>query len=143
MRSPGIDAYRRQQLESMRPEQLVLVALEQGICACRSEDRRRARRAVQVLIGGLDFEYEIGGRLLTIYDWVFRLLREGKFADAEQVLTELHMTWQQACGVHPTAADQASGLHAEHSGQPYAGPPGPAATGGPSPGGGGLLDLAG
>ena len=110
MRSPGIDAYRRQQLESMRPEQLVLVALEQGISACRQRDRRRARRAVQVLIGGLDFQYDVGGRLLTLYDWVFRLLREGRFDDAEAVLKELHDTWQQACRIEDgrrTAAQNA------------------------------------
>ncbi len=98
MHNPGIDLYRRQQLESLRPEQLVLVALEQGIRACRNDDRRKARQVVQALINGLDFDYEVAGNLLMLYDWTFRLLREGRFAEAEKVLTEVHGMWTQAIG---------------------------------------------
>lgn len=127
MHNPGIDRYRRQQLESLRPEQLVLVALEQGIRACRCGDRRKARRVVQTLINGLDFDYEVAGNLLMLYDWTFRLLREGRFTEAEQILTEVHATWARATGpaaddtVYLSQADQEAGSHPAQKGVDLAG----------------------
>lgn len=96
MRTPGIQAYRRQQLESMRPEELVLVVYEQGIRACREQNARKARRAVQMLINALDFDFEVAGNLLTFYDWIYRLLREGQYEEAATALEEMRETWAAA-----------------------------------------------
>ena len=97
MRDPGIEAYRRQQLESMTPERLVLVAFEQGMLACRRREKARAQRTVIELIGGLDFEYEDqAGGLLKLYDWILQLLGEDRFAEAEQVFDRLRQAWGQA-----------------------------------------------
>ncbi len=97
MNSPGIDAYRRQQLEAMSPEQLVLVAYDQGILACRNRDRRRARRVVWQLMSALDFERgDVADQLLLLYDWLLRVIREGNFAGGERIFTELRVTWLQA-----------------------------------------------
>ena len=94
---PGIEAYRRQQLEGMKPEQLVLVALEQGVLACRRREKRRAQRVVIELIGGLDFNYsEQAGGLLSLYDWVLQLLGEDRFEEAETVFDRLRAAWAQA-----------------------------------------------
>ncbi len=97
MSNPGIDAYRRQQLEAMTPEQLVLVVFEQGVLACRKKDRRRAVRAVDELINALDPEVgEIADGMFLIYDWVRRLIREGAFEEAGRILDDLRATWIQA-----------------------------------------------
>ena len=97
MDTPQVQAYRRQQLEAASPGQLVLFVLEHAVRACRLQDRRRARRAVEELIGGLDLEQPEGaGGLLVLYDWVLRLLREGRFGEAEQILDELRGSWAQA-----------------------------------------------
>jgi flagellin-specific chaperone FliS len=92
-----IQAYRRQQVEAASPGQLVLIALEQGVAACRRGMRGRAQRAVEELIRALDFEQaEIAGGLLGLYDWVLRLLREGRSAEAAEILEELRRTWAEA-----------------------------------------------
>jgi flagellin-specific chaperone FliS len=92
-----IQAYRRQQVEAASPGQLVLIALEQGVAACRRGMRGRAQRAVQELIVALDFEQaEIAGGLLRLYDWVLQLLREGRSAEAAEILDELRRTWAEA-----------------------------------------------
>ncbi len=110
MASPGIGLYRRQQIEAMSPEELVLVIYEQGILACRKKDHRQARRVVTELIGALDFEQEeIAGGLLSLYDWVMRLVREGEFDEAGRILTELHTTWKEALGVMAKKTSQPQG----------------------------------
>jgi flagellin-specific chaperone FliS len=122
MQGPGVNRYRRQQLESMSPEQLVLVVYERAIVACRRQDRRRLRRALEQLILALDFEQgEIADRLLLLYDWVLRLGREGRFAEAEKVLGQLRAMWEEA-------------LQKERGGERAAAP---------APGDGGPLDLTG
>jgi flagellin-specific chaperone FliS len=97
MGHPGIEMYRRQQLEAMTPERLVLVALEQGMRACRQADKARAQRAVVELIGGLNFDYpEQAGGLLSLYDWVLQLLGEDRLEEAAAVIDRLRGAWAQA-----------------------------------------------
>jgi hypothetical protein len=109
MRHPGIDVYRRQQLEAMKPERLVLVALEEGVRACRQADKARAKRVVLELIGGLGFDYpEQAGGLLALYDWVLWLLGEDRFEEAAAVIEPLRAAWaealeRQSCGDSPPA----------------------------------------
>jgi flagellin-specific chaperone FliS len=92
-----LHAYRRQQVEAASPGQLVLMALEQGVAACRRGLRGRAQRVVQELIAALDFEQaEPAGGMLALYDWTLRLLREGRTAEAQRVLDELRGAWAQA-----------------------------------------------
>ena len=96
MEPPHIQAYRRQQVLGASPAQLLLMTYEQALAGCRRQDRHLARRAVEELIAGLDLTQEGAGGLLVLYEWVLRLLREGAFADAEQILEELHATWATA-----------------------------------------------
>ncbi len=104
MRYPGIEAYRRQQLEAMTPERLVLVALEQGEQACRRREKPRAQRVVIELIGGLNFEYaEQAGGLLALYDWILQLLGEDRFAEAAGVIERLRTAWAAALSANPGA----------------------------------------
>lgn len=92
-----LHAYRRQQVEAASPGQLVLIALEQSVAACRRGLRGRAQRIVLELIAALDFEQaETAGGMLSLYDWALRLLREGRTAEAERLLDELRGAWAQA-----------------------------------------------
>lgn len=80
----------------MSTEQLVLVAYRVGLRALRKKDRRLATRVFSELINGLNFEAgDVAGKLLMLYDYSLRLVREGKFEEAEAILSDLHETWQQ------------------------------------------------
>ena len=93
---PRLDSYREQEIQAMSTEQLVLVAYRLGLRALRKKDRRLATRVISELVNGLNFEAgEIAGRLLVLYDYMLRLVREGKFDEAEQMMAELHETWEQ------------------------------------------------
>lgn len=92
-----LQAYRRQLVEAASPGQLVLMALEQAVAACRRGMRGRAQRIVEELIQGLDFQYpDVAGGMLALYDWILRLLREGRVREAAALLDELRATWAQA-----------------------------------------------
>lgn len=81
----------------MSPEQLVLVTYRIGLRALRKRDRRLAIRVLSELVSGLNFEAgEIAGRLLVLYDYMLRQVREGQFEAAERMLSDLHDTWEQA-----------------------------------------------
>ena len=81
----------------MSTDQLVLVAYRVGLRALRKKDRRLATRVLSELVNGLNFDAgEIAGRLLVLYDYMLRQVREGQFAEAEMILSELHETWEQA-----------------------------------------------
>ncbi len=113
-----IDAYRRQEIAAASPGQLVRIAFEQGVVACRRQDRRRASRIVHELAAALDpAQPQIAGRLLVLYDWVLRLLREGRFPEAERILDELRVTWTQVlaaqCARGAPSRSAASGTHRE------------------------------
>jgi len=89
--------YREQEIQAMRPEQLVLVTYRIGLKALRKRDRRLAIRVLSELVSGLNFEAgEIAGRLLVLYDYMLRQVREGRFDVAEKMLSELHDTWEKA-----------------------------------------------
>lgn len=91
----------------MSTEQLVLVAYRVGLRALRKKDRRLATRVFSELINGLNFEAgDIAGKLLSLYDYSLRLVREGKYEEAEAILSELHDTWQQVVG--PSSASRST-----------------------------------
>ncbi|MCK4302890.1 MAG: flagellar protein FliS [Candidatus Eisenbacteria sp.] len=119
MPAPGVDAYRCQQLESMTPGQLVLVAYEQGILACRNQDRRRARRVIEHLIAALDFEQGgVADGLLLLYDWGLRLIQESKFQEAEDILEELRAAWVSAMATEKERAERSDSALPPRSGLP-------------------------
>jgi flagellin-specific chaperone FliS len=105
-----LHAYRRQQVEAASPGQLVLMAFEQGVAACRRGLRGRAQRVVHELIAALDFEQaETAGGMLALYDWILRLLREGRTAEAERLLDELREAWARALRAQEEARRTAGG----------------------------------
>ncbi|MFC1572841.1 hypothetical protein ACFL6M_04500 [Candidatus Eisenbacteria bacterium] len=114
MQTPGIRAYRHQQLDAMKPEQLVLVVLEQGIRACTTRDHRRARCVFEQLTAALDFDCgEVSVGLLNLYDWALQLVREGRFGEAQNILEELRTAWSRAMN---EALKPEEGLQTNHPG---------------------------
>jgi flagellin-specific chaperone FliS len=90
----GLKAYRRVKVESMSPGELVLATYDVAIRACRENNMKLAGDAVAELMSGLDFTYdEVAGKLVVMYDWIYRQIKEGKLEDAARFLTELREAW--------------------------------------------------
>ena len=93
----GLKAYQRVRIESMSEPELVLTAYDVAIQSCKQQDVRRAGRAIAELMNGLDFTYqEVAGNLLVLYDYIYRLIREGEFESAESFLRQLREAWAQS-----------------------------------------------
>lgn len=113
------NVYRRQQIESATPAQLIAMLYDATIRNCRSarqaieqHDRDRAARSllkaqdiVAELMGSLDVEAggNLGAALLQLYEYLYRRLVQANVRkdvqaveEAERLLTDLHQTWVQA-----------------------------------------------
>jgi flagellin-specific chaperone FliS len=100
----GLKAYRRVQIESMSPGELVLATYDVAIRACRENNIKLAGEAVTELMSGLDFTYEeVAGRLVVMYDWIYRQIKEGKLEDAARFLSELREAWAKIMAQEATA----------------------------------------
>ncbi len=95
--SSAAKAYRNEQLLNLTPVQVIEKLYSVAIQALRKNDAELAKRAVNELIAGLNFEYEqpaVG--LYRLYEYCKDCIRKGNPAEAISVLEELRATWVQA-----------------------------------------------
>ena len=79
------------------PSQLIGMAYDLAVLACRREDERQSVRAVQLLRDALR---SIGSQdsddLQRFLDWCLERIGEGEFQIAEQSLSALRNAWKEA-----------------------------------------------
>jgi flagellar protein FliS len=93
----AVNAYRKEQILNMSPVEVIKRLYEMGIMACRKNDPVLARKVVNELIAGLNFEYQdIAVGLYGLYDYTKRCIRQGKMEEAANILDELRATWVEA-----------------------------------------------
>ncbi len=97
--------YREQEIQAMSQEELILFTYRLGVRAVRKKDRTMSIRVLTELVNGLNFEAgDIAGKLLTLYDYMIRQVREGNFEEVETMLSDLLATWEKALGTKVEAA---------------------------------------
>jgi flagellin-specific chaperone FliS len=95
--STAAKKYRNEQLLNLTPVQVIDKLYRISINACRTNDPVLAKRAINELIVGLNFEHEeIAVGLYRLYEYCKHCIRQGKTSDAIVVLEELRATWAQA-----------------------------------------------
>jgi flagellin-specific chaperone FliS len=91
------NAYRNEHLLNLSPVQVIDKLYRISINACKNNDALLARRAINELIVGLNFDYEeIAVGLYRLYEYCKHCIRKGRMNDAVDVLEELRATWAQA-----------------------------------------------
>jgi len=89
----------------MSQEELILFTYRLGLRALKKRDRRMSIRVLSELVNGLNFEAgDMAGKLLLLYDYMLRQVREGNFEAAETMMSELLETWEKALGATAEAA---------------------------------------
>ncbi len=92
----------RRSVNSASPHQLVGMAYELAILACRRGDSERARKALQLL---RDVMRSVGpsdsSDLMRCYDWCLERIGKGEYAQAGQTLADLHTAWKDAERLFP------------------------------------------
>jgi flagellin-specific chaperone FliS len=90
-------AYRNEQILNLSPVQVIDKLYTVAIQSCKKNDAQLARRAINELIVGLNFEYEeISTGLYRLYEYCKDCVRKGKMDDAVVVLEDLRSTWAKA-----------------------------------------------
>ena len=95
--STAAKAYRNEQLLNLTPVQVIEKLYSIAIQACKKNDSRLAKKAINELIAGLNFEHgEIAVGLYKLYEYCKYCIRKGNMNDAVVVLDELRATWIKA-----------------------------------------------
>ena len=96
-KASAIAAYRKEEHTNLTPVQVVYKLYDIGVLACKRGDKLLARKAINELIVGLNFEYEeIAVGLYRLYDYAKRCIREDNMPEAVKVLEELRSAWGTA-----------------------------------------------
>ena len=87
------------------PLDLLLMAYEVAVTACRRSDSARAMQALTLLEGVLDFSRDeaCATGLLRIYRYCAELVRDGQHGEAGRWLAELREAWVEARAHMPRA----------------------------------------
>jgi flagellar protein FliS len=95
--STAAKAYRNEQFLNLTPVQVIDKLYSLAINACKKGDARLARRVINELIAGLNFDYkEMSTGLFRLYQYCKHCIRQEQMDDAVVVLEELRATWAQA-----------------------------------------------
>ncbi|MFN8548464.1 MAG: flagellar protein FliS [Candidatus Eisenbacteria bacterium] len=98
--------YRQQQVSGLGTGPLLLLAMDTAVRACRQKRRGLLTRVLGELVAGLDLSRgEIAGNLLTLYEYLLRLAREGQLDEAQSILEELRDTWARVLAVETGRAE--------------------------------------
>ncbi|MCD6289021.1 MAG: flagellar protein FliS [Anaerolineae bacterium] len=88
--------YRRNQIMSATPLQLVLMVYDVAIVACARKDLAKVTQALNLLIKSLDMSQgEVALGLYKLYQYCADLARKGDFDQAAKILRELTSAWVQ------------------------------------------------
>jgi len=95
--STAAKAYRNEQFLNLTPVQVIDKLYSLAINACKKHDAVLARKVINELIAGLNYDYkDISVGLFRLYQYCKHCIRQDKMDDAIVVLEELRATWAQA-----------------------------------------------
>ena len=96
-RNDAVSKYRKEDTMNLTPVQVIGKLYDVAIVAAKKNDIMLSRRAINELIAALNFDYqETSLGLFKLYDYSKKCLRDGRNAEAINVLQELRTAWGEA-----------------------------------------------
>jgi len=100
----ALQAYRREELMHLTPEQVIYKIMSLGVQGCRKQDRTQAVRAVNALILALDFKYrDVAMGLFRLYDYAKTCIYARRYDEAREILEGLRASWGEAFHIREAA----------------------------------------
>jgi flagellin-specific chaperone FliS len=95
--SVAAQSYRSQQFLNLTPVEVIKKLYDVAIVACKKGDKDKAKKTINYLISGLNYDYQnISVPLYRLYQYAKYCMREGKNEEAARVLSDLRNVWTQA-----------------------------------------------
>ncbi len=92
--------YLVQKIMTASPDQLVAYIYDTGVTACSQKDADKARRAVQLLVNGLNFDVkDVPITFYRVYQYLNHLINRNRFNEARAIFQDLKQTWAKAFNV--------------------------------------------
>ena len=85
--------YLTKEIMEASQEKLLLKTYDFAIVHCKKGDHRKANQAIDVLMNGLDLQYEIARELYSLYVFCKEQMVEGNHEIACEILTSLKESW--------------------------------------------------
>ncbi len=85
--------YLTKEIMEASQEKLLLKTYDFAIVHCKKGDNRKANKAIDVLINGLDIQHQVGRELYSLYVFCKEQLNEGNNEIACEILTSLKEAW--------------------------------------------------
>lgn len=85
--------YLTKEIMEASQEKLLLKTYDFAIVHCKKGNYRKANRAIDVLIGGLDLKHEIARELYSLYVFCKEQMLEGNNEIACEILSSLKEAW--------------------------------------------------
>lgn len=96
-RAKRVNAYLVKDVLDASPQKLLLKVYDFAIANCRKNDLERTNKALNELIGALNFESnetrEFSLGLMSLYQFCQDQMRKGKTKVVEKILVELRESW--------------------------------------------------
>lgn len=86
--------YKRQEIKSATPAELVGHLYDFGIEACHAKNTKKLKDVISQLIRSLNFDFEISEEFYRLYDFCRQKTNEGKFEDVLLILENMREGWK-------------------------------------------------
>lgn len=94
MNNHQLNSYRKNQILSLNPLQLLIKVYDVAIIGCKARDMERVSKALVELISALRFEYgEIAQDLFRLYQFCLDNIKKEDYDAPLKILSDLRETW--------------------------------------------------
>lgn len=96
MMNTAVNTYKRQQVLSASPAELVSILYDEAIACTYRRDQEKLVGILSQLIRALNFDYDLSSDLFGLYEYCQNQARRQKFDEVRSLLEPIRDAWNQA-----------------------------------------------
>jgi flagellin-specific chaperone FliS len=100
--------YKRQEIKSATPAELVGHLYDFGIEACHAKNGKKLKDVISQLIRSLNFDLEMSEDFYRLYDFCRQKANEGQFEDVLLILEDMRDGWKPVIESHRASGNKSA-----------------------------------